>query len=100
MLPAIERFERDAVRFVDGVVRRFDRVIACTGYRADLAALAPAVAACVDANGYPRGFAGTGAASGLYWLGFDPYAPGGVLASIRRDAPRVAAAIAAGSRAA
>jgi len=88
--PAISRFHRREVEFVDGRIDPFDHVILATGYRPDLESLVPATAGMLDERGFPHSIRGTGPLSGLYFLGFNPYDAGGVLRTIRHDAVRIA----------
>ena len=92
--PAIDRFERDSVRFTDGSEERLDAVVLATGYRAGVQDFFPASQTAFDANGYPASWRGTGALEGAYFVGFNNYEPGGVLGSIVRESGLVADLIA------
>lgn len=97
VVPGIERFTGDSVRFVDGQTRPFDLVVLATGYRPALDEFLPDASALVDARGYPR-WHGESVPShpGLYFVGYrNPLT--GALHDIALEAERVAARIAGGS---
>lgn len=97
VVPGIERFDGERVRFVDGRALPFDAVVLATGYRAALADVLADASALTDARGYPRwhgervpGFAG------LYFVGYrNPLT--GALHDIALESERVAALIAEAS---
>jgi hypothetical protein len=82
VFPAIERFESDAVVFVDGRHQTLDSVIFATGYQASIEDFLGECDALLDANGFPAHPVGAGGFTGLYFPGFDNYQPGGVLGTI------------------
>jgi cation diffusion facilitator CzcD-associated flavoprotein CzcO len=79
--PGVARFTRAGVVFEDGRAEAFDAVVHAPG--------------AVDAAGVPVCSGGRAAAPGLYFCGFH-VSPGGMLDAIRREAPAIAAAVAAG----
>jgi cation diffusion facilitator CzcD-associated flavoprotein CzcO len=91
---AIASFTEDGVRFADGSVGTFDRVILATGYRAALAPLGRLVQ--IDACGFARRTNRVESAdqSGLYFVGHT-YDTRGAIFNIGRDARRAAASISA-----
>jgi indole-3-pyruvate monooxygenase len=54
VVPGIEAFTPEAVRFVDGRAMPFDAVVLATGYRTGLAGFLDDAPRYLDAEGYPR----------------------------------------------
>jgi cation diffusion facilitator CzcD-associated flavoprotein CzcO len=94
LVPGIEGFTRDGVRFADGAERPCDAVILATGYRAALGALVPDADSLLDARGYPRLHgARDPARPGLFFIGFaNPIT--GALREAAIEARRIAGLIA------
>ena len=88
-----ERFESERAVFADGRSEAFDQIVLATGYEPAIDRLLPGVRDLLDTRGLPP-LAGAGANDGLFFLGFSAYAAGGLLRSIRLDAPRIAASVA------
>jgi cation diffusion facilitator CzcD-associated flavoprotein CzcO len=86
----IDAFTEKGVRFADGSEGDFDAVIMATGYEARVAQLFPDTPLTVDANGMPTDVIGRGALEGVYFVGFDIRAPGGLLRTIGVQAQSVA----------
>ncbi len=93
IFPGIERFESERAVFADGRSEAFDQIVLATGYEPAIDRLLPGVRDLLDTRGLPP-LAGAGANDGLFFLGFNAYAAGGLLRSIRLDAPRIAASVA------
>ena len=74
----------------DGELYNFDSIIMSTGFRAQVEELAPAAKDSLDVHGMPTSPIGRGACRGLYFVGFNNYAPGGTLGIIRGEAEQVA----------
>jgi indole-3-pyruvate monooxygenase len=91
VLPDVQRFEPDGVRFADGVARPFDAVVLATGYRAGFAALLPPAPEVIDQLGYPRALAEP-SLPGLFFVGFRNVATG-LLRQIAIEARMVASQI-------
>jgi cation diffusion facilitator CzcD-associated flavoprotein CzcO len=91
LLPDVQAFERQGVRFADGQSRPFEAVVLATGYRPAVAPLLPEQPAVLDEHGYPRALDAP-ALPGLYFVGFST-PPTGLLRQIGIDARRVAAMI-------
>jgi cation diffusion facilitator CzcD-associated flavoprotein CzcO len=93
VMPGIERFTADGVRFADGREAAYDAVILATGYRPALDYLASALP--LDAGGRPR-VEGVRAldAPDLYFVGLH-YDFRGTLYNIAHEAPEAARLIAA-----
>lgn len=91
--PGIQRFHEKSITFTDGSSLEPDAVVFCTGYRPGLEELLGKDMVPTDAHGIPQQFIGTGAARGLYFVGFDNYSPVGVLGRIKEDAIKAAAAV-------
>jgi cation diffusion facilitator CzcD-associated flavoprotein CzcO len=93
--PGIRRLVAGGAEFVDGQSASFDAIILATGYRAGIDALFPGIAVPLDEAGMPTQLAGTGALTGIYFIGFDLRQPGGLLRTIGQQAVAVAERIAA-----
>lgn len=94
VLPGIEGFDGNAIRFHDGQTRAFDALILATGFRPDLRPLLPGHVDLLDASGAPRI---SGAESGrdhLYFCSYLP-SPTGQLREIGLEAEAIARAAAA-----
>ena len=98
--PGIERFTTGGVRFVDGTEESFDAVIFATGYEAQVQALFPETPVPLDSTGMPLEVIGSGALSGVSFVGFDIRQPGGLLRAIAAQGNRVAQHIAESAAAA
>jgi indole-3-pyruvate monooxygenase len=96
ILPGIERFTTDGVRFVDGATHPFDAVVLATGFRPALDLLGDAVT--LDARGFParQGTRSTEHAT-LFFAGLN-YDFAGTLNNIRMDSPALAEGVAAAVR--
>lgn len=94
VVPGIERFEADAVRFVDGQARPFDAVVCATGYRACLDRFLEGADQVTNDRGYPRWHGRPcPPAEGLYFCGFaNPIS--GLLRESAIEAERIAEHIA------
>ncbi|MCB0014224.1 MAG: NAD(P)/FAD-dependent oxidoreductase [Anaerolineales bacterium] len=90
VLPAIQEFGESSVTFVNNETYPFDQVILATGYRSAVADFIPDHDGLLNEHGHPSDPIGTGRFAGLYFIGFDGYAIGGVLRSIRLEAPVIA----------
>ena len=90
VLPGIRAFTGEGVLFLDGDERPFDEVILATGYVSAVSDYLEDAEGLLNEHGHPRGLWARGSRAGLYFIGFDGYSLGGVLRSIRRDAPLVA----------
>jgi cation diffusion facilitator CzcD-associated flavoprotein CzcO len=93
VMPAIEHFTKTGVLFTNGEERNYDAVVLATGFRAQLNDWLPLQAEYFDERGLPKSPVGQGAFAGLFFLGYNNYAPGGGLGIIRTDAPKVVRAI-------
>lgn len=93
VVPAIQRFHEKSITFTDGSTLEPEAVILCTGYHPGLEELLGKDMVPTDAHGVPKEFIGTGAARGLYFVGYDNYSPGGILGLIQKDAIAVAKAV-------
>ncbi len=93
VLPPVERFEADRVVFTDGSGQAFDEIVLATGYQPAMDELLADADGLLDSRGLPP-LVGTSMHEGLYFLGFNAYAAGGLLRTIRLDAPKVAAVVA------
>lgn len=90
VLPDIDRFKADSIRFQDGSQLSFDAVILATGYRPRLYEFLPGAENIIDQAGIPEKVIGEGDFAGIYFIGFDNYTPGGILGVINRDTEIVA----------
>ncbi|HEY6985342.1 MAG TPA: NAD(P)/FAD-dependent oxidoreductase [Rhodanobacteraceae bacterium] len=93
LLPGIDAFSRDEVRFTDGRSEPFDAVVLATGYETGLDAMFDAHALPLDEVGCPRA-SGREAAPGLYFCGFH-IVPAGLIREIAIEAVRIGDLIAA-----
>jgi hypothetical protein len=95
--PGLESFTETGVRFADGTEEPFDDVVLATGFTAALGPLAGAVS--VDEKGFARRRDRVTSAEhdGLYFVGHNYDATGG-LYNIRRDAVLAAALVAGAHR--
>ncbi|MEO0726527.1 MAG: NAD(P)/FAD-dependent oxidoreductase [Bacteroidota bacterium] len=85
VLPGIEHFGSSSVLFTNGEELRFDTVILATGFRALLSEWLNLDEDNFDQRELPRSPIGAGSYQGLYFLGYNNYAPGGGLGIIRYD---------------
>ena len=90
----IARFEPEGVALTDGSALTCDHVVLATGYESAVGDFIPDVAGALNPDGHPAGLWGAGRHEGLYFAGFNGYSPGGLLRSIRLEAPRIAERIA------
>lgn len=86
----ISEFTAKEVVFVDGHSTNFDAVICATGYKSGIAGLIPELKPYLDTYGNPKFPIGSGRWSGLYFLGFDNFRPGGILGIIHEDSELIA----------
>ena len=90
--PAIERFTRTSVIFIDGREVAFDAVVLATGYRPDLHEFIPDAAEAMDQGGSPAAGGRALPRPGLYVCGFN-VSRTGMLREIGIEARRIAALI-------
>lgn len=90
VLPDLKSFNGRKLLFEDDRVEEFDLVICATGYRSGIGTLIPEIKPYLDSYGNPKFTAGIGKWSGLYFLGFDNFRPGGILGIINRDSAQIA----------
>lgn len=93
--PGIEGFDPGGVTFRDGRRLEVESVILATGYRHGLQRFVPGLEGFLDRHGNPRAPVGEGPLQGLYFVGFDPYRPGGILGAVFRESAMVVERIAA-----
>ncbi|RMF02211.1 MAG: NAD(P)/FAD-dependent oxidoreductase, partial [Bacteroidetes bacterium] len=91
--PGITHFTKTGVLFNNGEEEDFDAVVLATGFRAQLSDWLPLKTEYFDERGLPKSPIGQGELEGLFFLGYNNYAPGGGLGIIRTDAPKIVAAI-------
>lgn len=90
IVPDIERFEEREIRFADQKQRNFDKIILCTGYRAQIEDFMNFVDdSLLDKYQVPKAPVGEGKFKGLYFVGFDNYKLGGILGTITTDSKTV-----------
>lgn len=94
VLPGIEQFSSNSILFKNGDEQLFDAVILATGFRASLNEWLHLEDEHFDERQLPRKAIGSGPYAGLYFLGYNNYAPGGGLGIIRKDVVPVVEAIA------
>jgi len=94
VLPGIDHFTATGVCCTDGQEYPFDVVVLATGFRAQLNEWLPLDEAHFDERGLPREPVGAGPYQGLFFLGYNNYAPGGGLGIIRTDAAEIVQVIA------
>ena len=93
IVKAIDSFEGDTVKFANGVSKKFNNVILCTGYKAQLADFISDITPTLDKHQLPTNAVGKEGLDGIYFVGFDNYQLGGILGAIYRDSEVVAKAI-------
>lgn len=93
VLPGVEEFAVNSIVFSNGEELPFDAVILATGFRASLSEWLNLDAVHFDQRQLPRKPIGSGPYAGLYFLGYNNYAPGGGLGIIRQDVFPIVAAI-------
>lgn len=86
----IDRFEPEGVVLSDGASWSGRHVILATGYDSAVEELIPDAEGLLDPRGHPVAGSATGRHAGLHFVGFNGYSTGGVLRSIRHEAPGVA----------
>jgi indole-3-pyruvate monooxygenase len=92
--PAVQQVNGDRVRFADGREESYSGMVLATGYDTGLARFIEGFEAIADSRGRPHRFGQETGIPGLYFVGFrNPTT--GALREIAREAPRVAAAVAA-----
>lgn len=94
VVPDIERLEPSGVLFKDGSRIEVDTIILATGYKAAIGDFLEDTEGLLDRYEVPATLVGEGKYRGLFFLGYDNYSLGGILGIIRRDAPKVADAMA------
>lgn len=92
VLPEVQRFTPPGV-VCGGEEHAFDSVILATGYRAAIEEFLVDTTGVFNEKGIPRHWR-VPEQPGLFFLGYDCYTAGGLLYVIRRDAQKIAAAIA------
>ncbi|MDX2249050.1 MAG: NAD(P)/FAD-dependent oxidoreductase [Bacteroidia bacterium] len=93
ILPDVDRFTEEGVRFIDGKTYPFDSVILATGYRALIREFIENPEPLLDSYGLPKQAVAEGDYRGLYFVGFDNYKLGGILGTIYNDSEVVAETI-------
>jgi indole-3-pyruvate monooxygenase len=92
ILPAVQEFLPDAVRFANGARAAFDAIIFATGYSPGLEKVIEGFDNIADGRGRTHRFGEETTIPGLYFVGFrNP--PTGALREIALEAPRVARSI-------
>jgi indole-3-pyruvate monooxygenase len=92
--PAVQQLNGERVRFADGREESYTGLVLATGYDTGLARFIEGFEAIADSRGRPHRFGQETGIPGLYFVGFrNPTT--GALREIAREAPRVAAAVAA-----
>jgi cation diffusion facilitator CzcD-associated flavoprotein CzcO len=86
----IRSFNADQVFFADHTFESYDAVICATGYQSGIGNLLPEIRPLLDPYGNPKFAVGSGRWSGLYFLGFDNFRPGGILGIINQDSELIA----------
>lgn len=89
VIPDITSFHGNQVKLTDGSSKSFDVLICATGYRSGIEALVPEIKSYLDRYGNPKFSIGAGHWSGLYFLGFDNFRPGGILGIINKDSEQI-----------
>ena len=82
----IDHLDEKTVYFKNGSQGDFDTILLATGYKANIHQIIEGADSMVDDQGWPEFVIGKGPHSGLYFIGFDNYTPGGILGVINRDA--------------
>ncbi len=95
VVPGVDSVLADGVRFADGATHPFEAIVLATGYSPGLGAMIEGFDAIADRRGRPHRFAEETAIPGLFFVGFRNPSTG-ALREIAIEAPRAAAAIAAG----
>ncbi len=90
VLPDIVSFSENTVHFNNGKSYEMDALICATGYQSGISRLIPEIKSYLDRYGNPKFPIGTGRWSGLYFLGFNNFRPGGVLGIINEDSEQIA----------
>jgi cation diffusion facilitator CzcD-associated flavoprotein CzcO len=89
VIPGVERFTTDGVRFSDGTLTSWDIVVLATGYSVRLASLLQGCDGVLDANGVPRDSGCATVIPGLCFCGFRNDI-GGLLRRIGHEAQVIA----------
>jgi hypothetical protein len=87
---AIERFEPGGVVMSDGSSWTGRHVILATGYDSAVDEFVVDAEGLLDPRGHPAAGSASGRHAGLHFIGFNGYSTGGVLRSIRHEAPGLA----------
>lgn len=95
VVPGVEKVLAEGVRFVNGATHPFEAIVLATGYSPALGGIVEGFEKIADRRGRPHRFAEETAIRGLFFVGFRNPSTG-ALREIAIEAPRVAAAIAAG----
>jgi cation diffusion facilitator CzcD-associated flavoprotein CzcO len=90
--PAIQRFDSEEVRFVDGQSQAYGAVVLATGYRPNLDVLASGIGRALDDTGQPVCSGQESPLTGLYFCGFY-VSPTGMLREIGIEAKQIAQSI-------
>ena len=85
VLPDVAAFSPGRIRFADGRELPFDAVVLATGYRAQVEDFIEDTTGLFNAFGVPCTLMFPDTHPGLYFLGFNGYAVGGLLRNIRID---------------
>ncbi len=93
--PGVASFTREGVTFADGREEPFDAVILATGYRPRVNEFLEGTDGALDASGAPLAGDEALRIPGLHFCGFNVSA-NGMFRAISKEAPRIAATIAAG----
>lgn len=89
VLPGIKTLTEKGVLFTNGKEEAFDAIVMATGFRAQLNEWLELDDQYFDQRGLPRQAVGKGPYEGLYFLGYNNYAPGGGLGIIRTDSKAI-----------
>lgn len=89
VVPDVQRFESDAFMGTDGKRYPIDAVILATGYRAQVEDFIADMRGILNPFQVPKDICFPELHPGLYFLGFDGYAVGGLLRVITRDSGRI-----------
>ncbi|MDH7446534.1 flavin-containing monooxygenase [Aquimarina sp. 2201CG14-23] len=85
----IESFYEYGVQLKNGTRLEIDTIILATGYRAKVEQFIKNTDGLLDSYGVPKNVIGTGAHSGLFFVGFDNYKLGGILGTIFTDSKTI-----------
>jgi len=85
----IESFTTSGITFISGKHLEVDKVILCTGYRAQIEEIIEEGVTLLDKYGCPGPPIGIGFHKGLYFVGFDNYKLGGILGIIIEESETI-----------